>query len=45
MTNTGTWWLVALGALILLLAIEAYAEQARYDRRHGRPTPHNRRKP
>lgn len=37
MADHGTWWLVALGALVLLLIVEAYAEQVRYDRRHGRP--------
>lgn len=45
MTSSGTWWLVALCALVLALAIEAYIEQARHDRRGDRPAPRRRRKP
>jgi hypothetical protein len=44
MSNAGTWWLLALFTLVLFLGIEAYVEQVRYDRRHGRPAPHTRRR-
>ncbi|WP_329564688.1 hypothetical protein [Kitasatospora sp. NBC_01266] len=40
--SAGAWWAVALGGLVLLLIIEAYAEQIRYERRQGRPTRRNR---
>lgn len=43
MTGAGGWWFVALCALVLLLTVEALAEQIRYDRRHGHPAPRNRR--